>query len=319
MRILITGASGFVGPHLVEALRRVFMNEAEILATALKAAEHSVLGQVTALDVTDSDAVNDMVERRQITHIVHLAGLAAIPAASADPQAAWRVHVHGTLNIAHAILGRSSDCVLLFVGSGQIYGASARTGLPLGETTLLAPVDDYSVTKAAADLALGALAKRGLRCIRMRPFNHTGPGQGEGFVVPSFAMQIARIEAGLQQPIIRVGNLDAERDFLDVRDVSNAYALSLLKSHEIAPGTILNVASGTAYRVRDILHRLLALTDVPIRVEQDPARMRPSDLPRIVGDAALARRLLGWAPKYAFDDTLADMLADCRERISGTK
>jgi GDP-4-dehydro-6-deoxy-D-mannose reductase len=316
MRILVTGARGFVGQHLVATLRQTFADQADILPTALQRERHPVLGSVESLDVTDRAAVSETITRFQPTHVVHLAGLAAIPAANGDPKAAWRVHVDGTLNVAWEILQQAPDCTLVFVGSGHVYGASANTGRPLDETTLLTPVDEYSVTKAAADLALGALAGRGLRCIRIRPFNHTGPGQSEAFVVPGFAMQIARIEAGLAPPLIRVGNLDAERDFLDVRDVTAAYALAIREAPNLPPGVILNVASGVPCRMGDILERLWALSYAGIAIEQDPTRLRPSDLPRIVGDAVLARELLGWAPKYAFEETLAAVLTDCRERVS---
>lgn len=318
-RVLVTGARGFVGPHLVEAVRHGFHGQVEFMLTGLSAGQEERSGAVEALDVTDRRAVFDIIGRFQPTDVVHLAGLAAIPAAAADPGEAWRVHVNGTLNIAHAILDQAPNCMLLFIGSGQVYGGSASRGLPLDENTLLAPVDDYSVTKAAADLALGALARHRLRCLRMRPFNHTGPGQSEAFVVPSFAMQIARIEKGLQAPVIRVGNLDAERDFLDVRDVASAYAMALLKGASIAPGTILNLASGIARRVRDVLDRLIELSGTRIKIELDPKRLRPSDLPHFVGDAAQARALLGWIPEYDFDKTLADTLADCRRRVSSSQ
>ena len=201
----------------------------------------------------------------------------------------------------------------------MVYGASAASGLPLDETIVLDPVDEYAVTKAAADLALGALARRGLRCVRMRPFNHTGPGQEEAFVVPSFAMQIARIEQGLQPPVIKVGNLDAERDLVDVRDVAAAYGLAVEKAASVPAGTILNIGAGRAYRVRDILDRLLGMSRLQIKVEQDPERMRPVDLPRIICNASQAHRTLGWAPQYDIDKTLADVLADCRVRLLNAK
>lgn len=316
MRVLITGADGFVGRHLVATLRQTFADRVEILSTALKAGEHPDLGTVEALDVTDPVAVRETIARFQPTHIVHLAGMAAIPAANADPHATWNLHVYGTLNVAYGILEQAPDCALLFAGSGQVYGASAKAGLPLDEATLLAPVDDYSVTKAAADLALGVLAQQGLLCIRLRPFNHIGPGQSEAFVVPAFAMQIARIEAGVVAPIIQVGNLDAERDFLDVRDVTSAYARAVQEAQNLPPGVILNIASGVPRPIKDILGRLLALSDVQITVEQDPERLRPSDLPRIFGDAALAHKLLDWSPERQFDETIADVLEYCRNAVS---
>jgi GDP-4-dehydro-6-deoxy-D-mannose reductase len=312
MRALITGASGFVAPYVIEALHRACGRDGIVIATSRESGTHPAFREIEALDVTNEPAVRGTIGRHQPDHVIHLAGIAAPSAALSDPQKAWRVHVRGTLNIAHAILDKAPECRLLYVGSGLVYGESAKSGAALDETALLAPVDEYAVTKAAADLALGALALRSLKVVRMRPFNHTGPGQSEAFVVPAFAMQIARIEAGLLPPIISVGNLDAERDFLDVRDVARAYALAVRNGDDLEAGVILNLASGIPRRVGDILDHLLRLARVKITVQTDPARLRPSDLPRIIGDARRARMRLGWAPEHQFEQTLADMLDDCR-------
>ncbi|WP_262296287.1 GDP-mannose 4,6-dehydratase [Microvirga sesbaniae] len=315
MRVLITGARGFVGSYLAQALHRV-CGDVTVIATATTAGAHPPLGSVAALDVTDATAVKAAIGRYEPTHVINLAGLAAPAAAAANPQAAWQVHVHGALNLAEAILASAPDCWLLNVSSGLVYGESAKPGLALDETALLAPVDEYAVTKASADLALGALVRRGLRCIRFRPFNHTGAGQTGAFVIPAFAMQIARIEAGLEKPVIQVGNLDAERDFLDVRDVVDAYALAVLRTEGLKqPGLILNVASGVPRRIGDVLQQLLDQSRIKIAIEQDPKRLRPSDLPRIIGDAGRAQQALGWKPGRSFDDTLSTVLDDCREKI----
>ncbi|WP_217573750.1 NAD-dependent epimerase/dehydratase family protein [Mesorhizobium sp. GbtcB19] len=316
MRVLITGARGFVGPYVCEALRNICGHDVVVAATSKDGGPHPVLGEVDALDVTDKTAVEDAIARHRPTHVIHLAAVAALGAAQADPQNTWRIHVQGALNVAHAILDKAPDCWLIHVGSGLVYGESAKAGRPLDESTLLAPIDDYAVTKAAADLALGALARHGLKCFRMRPFNHTGPGQTEAFAVPAFAMQIARIEAGLAAPVIRVGNLDARRDFLDARDIANAYARVVSASSGLAPNTIFNVASGISWRMGDILDLLLAQSSAKIVTEQDPLRLRPSDLPSIVGDATRARTQLGWAPEHPFEDTLAAVLRDCRARVA---
>jgi GDP-4-dehydro-6-deoxy-D-mannose reductase len=316
LRVLVTGANGFVGPHIGKALRQMFGERLTLKATSRTDGSDPELGTIEVLDVTDAPAVDQAIVRFQPTHLIHLAGLAAIPAVIANASVAWQVHLFGTLNIANSIRSRAPGCTLISVGSGQVYGASARLGQPLDEGALLAPTNGYESTKAAADLAVGALAAQGLRCVRMRPFNHTGPGQTEDFVIPSFAMQIARIEAGLQPPVVRVGNLEAERDFLDVRDVARAYVLAISKSDELAPGTILNIASGIPRRVRDVLDRLVELSGTSITVELDPERMRPSDTPRFVGNAGLARRLLGWTPEHKFDDTLIAVLDHSRNRVS---
>lgn len=310
MRVLITGAAGFVGPHVTAALRDVCPSSVELITTAKSEDEG-----LEPLDVTDRNAVDAAIVQYQPTHVVHLAGIAALPAAASVPDVTWRVHLDGTLNLARAILANVPDCFLVNAGSGLIYGESAKSGLPINEDALLAPLDDYGASKAAADLALGALAHRGLKCIRMRPFNHFGPGQSDHFVATAFATQIARIEASLAAPVIRVGNLNAARDFLDVRDVAAAYALAAVKSDKIKPGTILNLASGTARRIDDLLSALLALSPVSISVEEDSARMRPSDLRRIVGDSQRARDLLGWSPQHSFDQTLQEVLAECRGRL----
>lgn len=316
MRILITGARGFVGPYVAEALRRTFGTGHTIFATAKEAGEHPAFGTISALDVTDLAAVGDALDRYTPSHVIHLAGIAAPAVASADPQMAWRVHVHGALNLSRAILDKAPDCWLVHVGSGLVYGESAKFGLPLDEKTLLSPMDEYSVTKAAADLALGAEVRRGLKCIRMRPFNHTGAGQSEAFVLPAFAKQIAGIEAQLAPPVLRVGNLDAERDFLDVRDVANAYALAVKNSHQLSSGIILNIASGIPRRIESILQQLLQQSSMQITVERDPKRLRPSDLPRITGNADLAGALLGWKPEHPFEETIAIVLNDWRQRVS---
>jgi GDP-4-dehydro-6-deoxy-D-mannose reductase len=320
MRVLITGARGFVGPYLAHALRRV-CGEVTLVATGTRAEEHPLLGRISAMDVTDLAAVTAAIDYYQPTHVFNLAGLAAPAAATADPQAAWQVHVQGVLNLAYAILDKAPDCWLLNAGSGLVYGESAKPGLPLDENVLLVPIDEYAVTKAAADLAVGALTRRGLKSMRLRPFNHTGAGQAETFVIPAFAMQIAKIEAGLAPPVIGVGNLDAERDFLDVRDVVDAYALAVRLTAENSneAGTILNVASGVPQRIGDVLEQLLAQSRVKIAVEQDPTRLRPSDLPRIIGDASRLRQKLNWTPRYSFEATLAAVLKDCRVRVTRSR
>ncbi len=314
MKVLVTGAAGFVGTYLAAVLPQVLGARIALIATSHTGQPHHGWGRIEPLDVTDEAAVRKAIGHHQPTHIVHLAGIAASVRAADDPKMAWTVHVDGTLNIARAILESVPDCVLVHVGSGLVYGATAKDGQPLDETALLTPVDQYAVTKAAADLALGALAMQGLRCVRLRPFNHTGPGQPASFVVPNFAAQIARIEAGLAPPIIKVGNLDVERDFLDVRDVVMAYSLAVREAGHIAPGSIINVASGKTRSIRNILDRLLRLSSKTIAVEQDPALIRSNDLPRIAGDAGVARRLLGWEPRYPFEDTIAAVLDDWRAK-----
>lgn len=316
MKVLLTGAGGFVAPYFVEAVRRLYQSGLDIVATSKNPGNHPVLGPIVPLDIADPGAVDDIIATQRPTHLVHLAGIAATTAANADPETTWRVHLHGTLNLARSIIKRVPDSWLIHIGSGMVYGETGKAGRPLREDDLLAPLDEYSATKAAADLALGALTKSGLKCIRMRPFNHFGPGQSEAFVVPAFAMQIARIEAGLAPPVIHVGNLDAQRDFLDVRDVARAYALTARNAARLGTGTILNIASGVPRRIVEVLDGLLAKSRIKISIEQDAARQRVSDLPIIVGDASQARERLHWKPECSFEDTLTAVLKDCRARTA---
>lgn len=316
MRILITGAAGFVGSHLPQALTSACGHDVQIIATSKTAGQHPAYGAIEALDVLDGAAVIQAIKRHAPTHVIHLAGIAAPSAVNANPRLAWDAHLGSALNLAEATLAHAPDCWLLHVGTGMVYGNSAKSGEPLAEDTLLAPVDGYAASKAAADLALGAMAHHGLKCVRLRPFNHSGPGQTEAFVLPAFAMQIARIEAGLAPPVLQVGNLDAERDFLDVRDVTRAYALAARQVAALEAGAIFNIASGVPKRIGDLLESLLALSRVKIDVVSDPARMRPSDLPRIIGDAGLVRQKLGWSPLRSFESMVSDVLADWRARVT---
>jgi GDP-4-dehydro-6-deoxy-D-mannose reductase len=279
--------------------------DAEILATGLAAAQK--------LDVTDAVAVERLFTSFQPDACVHLAGIAAIGMAKAEPRQAWAVNFHGSLNVGQAILAVAPQCRMIFISSAEVYGASFKSGAVLDETALLAPLNLYAATKAAAELALGAMTSDGLRLLRLRPFNHTGPGQSEAFVVPAFAGQIARIEAGLAQPEIAVGALEPERDFLDVRDVCAAYVAGLAAFDRLANNSVLNLASGKPARIGDILDRLLAQTGANIRVTTDPKRLRAVEITRAVGDASAARRLLGWQPTYGLDQTLTDVLMASRK------
>jgi GDP-4-dehydro-6-deoxy-D-mannose reductase len=299
-RIFVTGAEGFVGSHLLPVLRKTFP-AAEILG----------LGE-TRLDITDRDAVFAGIVNWQPDACIHLAGIAAIGAALADPARAWAVNLQGPINIAEAILAHAPACRLIFISSAEVYGASFRAGTALDETAALAPMNLYAATKAAAEMALCAQAAAGLRLLRLRPFNHTGAGQTAAFVVPAFAAQIARIEAGAQPPVIHVGALTPERDFLDVRDVCAAYAAALARFDQLPNNAVLNIASGRPVRIAEILRRLLALSDQRIEIREDPARIRPVEIPLAYGDASLAARLLDWRPRHRLDETLSAVLASLR-------
>ncbi len=301
-RILITGASGFVGRHLTPAL-------AALLPGAVCLCP--------VFDVTDEAATRAAVQDAQPNACIHLAAIAAPTAAQSDPDAAWRVNLHGTLLLARVLAELSPGATLVHASSADAYGSSfASHGPCLDETAPLNPINTYGATKAAADLALGAMPAAPLRIIRVRPFNHTGRGQSASFVVPSFARQVARVEAGLQRTV-RVGALDTMRDFLDVRDVCRAYALCLLHADALPARAIFNIASGRARSIRSVLDGLIGLSKAAIDVETDPDRLRPSEIQSASGDCALAGRLLGWAPRISWQESLGEVLDDWRDSVAG--
>jgi nucleoside-diphosphate-sugar epimerase len=300
-RILLTGASGFVGRHL--------------RATLLAAWPAAVL-LVDPVDLRDADAVAAAVVAGQPEVCVHLAAITTQAAALQDEQRCWDVNLHGTLRLAQAILRHAPGCQMLFVSSADAYGGAGPSGAPIDEAAPLAPKNLYAATKAAADLALGSMTGQGLRVVRLRPFNHTGPGQSADLVVPAFARQVARIAAGLQAPLLEVGNLDPWRDFLDVRDVCAAYLACIDRRDTLVPGSIINIGSGEARRIGDVLTELMTLAGVTAEVRSAPARTRANEVDRTVANPARARAWLGWSPTIPWSHTLADVLDDWRARIS---
>ena len=299
-RILITGAKGFVGQHLLTILQGA-APEAEL--------------HISSFDVTDKGAVTRCIRETRPDACVHLAAISAVPTAQADPDLAWRVNLGGTLNLAGALVAEAPGSTLLYISTADAYGSSFKLGVKLTEAAALNPINIYGATKAAADLALGAMACPELRVIRARPFNHTGPGQSDAFVIAAFARQLARIEAGRQPPVLRVGALDPYRDFLDVRDVCSCYVQCLLQAETIPTGTILNIASGHPRRIRDVLDELQAISGVKADIDLDTARLRRSEIALAAGDPARALDMLGWAPAIAWQQTLTDTLAYWRTRI----
>ncbi|WP_160122294.1 NAD-dependent epimerase/dehydratase family protein [Rhodovarius lipocyclicus] len=312
-RILVTGATGFVGGHLLPALRQAFP-----AATLIAGLHHDPApGWDEALPTPlDSEAaLAEALAEAAPDAVVHLAAQSNVAESFRAPEATWNANLFGALRLGGAILRAAPKARLLFASTGEVYGLSFQRAEPLDEDAPLAPGNPYAAAKAAADLALGEMALRGLRVVRMRPLNHVGPGQGTAFVVSAFARQAARIAAGLQPPVMQVGALERWRDFLDVRDVCAAYALALGRFDDLPQGAIINLASGTPRKVGDILHALLARAGVSAQVEEVAAALRPNDLLRSCGNAARAREWLGWAPVIPWETTLDDVYADWRARV----
>jgi len=314
-RVFITGATGFVGSHLIEFLHRE--SQADVFG-ARRRRSHTSLSQSATqgvewveMDVTDAHNVLSSIKAAKPTHIFHLAAQSFVPTSWRAPQETFTTNALGTVNVLEAVRVLELDTRVHIAGSSEEYGYVEQGELPITEKNLLRPLSPYGVSKAAADLS-GQQYHRsyGLHVVITRAFNHTGPRRGEAFAESNFAKQIAQIEKGLQEPTINVGNLEAARDFSDVRDIVRAYWLALEKCE---PGEVYNIASGKPVVIGALLQQLLALSTVRhIKVEQDPARIRPSDVPRLEGDSSKFRALTGWQPHIPLEKTLEDLLGHWR-------
>lgn len=315
--ILVTGATGFVGRHLLAALQAGAGRERPIVAlgqtheaTASGPVETSPAIRWRHLDICDGAALASVVSEWNPGEVYHLAARASVAASFEDPAATFQTNAMGTLHLLEALRRHAPDAKLLVVSSAEVYGCHA--GSPLREETPLAPANPYAASKAAAEFLAVAYGKaHGLAVVRARAFNHTGPGQEASFVIPSFARQIALIEAGRQPAGLSVGNLLARRDFLDVRDVVTAY-LSLMATG--VPGEAYNVCSGQAVSIRELLDGLVALARVGIEVVVDPARLRPIEVAELIGDPTALKALTAWQPQIPMARTMADVLAEWRAR-----
>ena len=310
MRVLITGVTGFVGPYLAAELAAE--PDVELFGMALDTGAMEAGGAlpagITILlgDVTDDDSVRTVLEEARPDVVFHLAGASSGATAWHRPAECLEVNALGTLRLLEGIRRLGLATTTVVASSGEVYGSADDEAHPLTEDSPLRPLSPYAASKAAQDLVAAQYPRAyGMRVIRLRLFNHTGPRHPEQFVASSFARQIARIERGLQAPVIEVGNLDARRDFVDVRDVARAYRLAARRE---VSGDVFNVCSGHAVSVRHILDLLVALAHCEVAVHPDPERMRPADIPLLLGDPRLFREATGWVPEIPIERTLADLL-----------
>jgi GDP-4-dehydro-6-deoxy-D-mannose reductase len=286
--VLVTGAGGFVGRHLRERLGESFVPFEG--------------------DVLDAAAVGATVREVRPSGVVHLAAESSVARSWEDAAHVWSVNVGGTVNVLEAVRREQPGARVLFPSTGEVYGRAKRVPTPEGEP--VAPLSPYAASKAAAELACGQAARAsGLDVVIARAFNHEGPGRDERFAVGSWTRQIVRLEAE-GGGILLVGDLSAQRDLTDVRDVCRAYLLLLDAS---VPAGIYNVGSGRAVLMRRVLELLVEQASVPIQVEQEQGRLRPADIPKLAGDISRLRAATGWKPKIPLESTLADTLEAARQ------
>lgn len=309
-KILITGASGFVGNYLAQQLLR--MGEADIHGTYLtdESREMSPVKDTITfhkVDLQDKNQTEKLIQEVMPDEIYHLAAMASVPNSFKDPIGAFHSNVDPELYIFESL--RTNNLLttkILITASAEEYGYITKEDLPVNERVSLRPSSPYAVTKIAQDfLGLQYFISYKMPIFRVRPFNHVGPGQGPGFVVADFAKQIAMIEKGKMEPHIKVGNMQAKRDFTDVRDMVKLYPLLLEKGE---PGDVYNAGSGVSYTIQKVMDTLISLSNTSITVESDPTKFRPSDIPEIVADNTKVYRITGWKPEIPFEKTLKDTL-----------
>jgi GDP-4-dehydro-6-deoxy-D-mannose reductase len=317
MRVLITGITGFVGSHLAEYL--LSLKNCEIYGTYRWRSRMENISHIKErlklyeCDLKDATAVYNLIKEIRPDMIFHLAAQSYVPMSWTAPSETIITNVISQINILEAVRNLKMDTLIHIAGSSEEYGLVLKNEVPIKETNPLRPLSPYGVSKVAQDLLGFQYYKSyNLKIIRTRAFNHEGPRRGEVFVTSNFAKQIAEIEKGKREPIIYVGNLEAVRDFTDVRDVVRAYYLVLTKGKA---GEVYNIASGKGYKIKEVLDIYLEMSKVKVEVKVDPARLRPSDVELLIGDATKIKEECGWQPQIPFEKTLEDLLNYWRERV----
>ena len=316
MRVLVTGATGFVGQHLVRYLvARGHAVYGTYLATG--SIENVAGVELLRCDVRDASRLRTIVNQSRPQRIYHLAGLSSVTQSFGGCRAVFETNFWGTFNLLEAVRQAVPEARVLVVSSGQCYGQVKPAELPLTESHPFSPQSPYALSKAAADMLADHDYQRfGLHIIRARPFNHTGPGQAPQFVCSDLARQIASTELRLSRPILHVGDLTVRRDFSDVRDIVRAYELLLEKGE---PGEAYNVASGRTTSVKQMVRLLASFCSRPIRISVQRHRLRPGEVRTLYGSNRKLRRATGWRPEYGLETTLRDLYVYWRETLLSEK
>lgn len=320
MRLWVTGVAGFAGRHLVRHLapsgKWEIHGADRVSLDSLPDGQdlRATLASYHPLDVTRPDVVESSMRDARPDAVIHLAAQASGAESLQRPVETYRVNALGPLHLLEAARGVAPDATILLVGSADVYGSGVQ-GEKIREDAPVRPRNPYAVSKAALDQIGEVYAKTyGLRVIRTRTFTHTGPGQRPQFALAGFAEQLARIDAGLAPPEIRVGNLDPVREYGDVRDVVRAYDLLTTKGE---PGEAYNVCTGRGFVLRELLDRLREISGVRAAVTTDPSRLRRQETEQLVGDPAKISGRTGWAPERTIEQTLSDLYKDARDRVRG--
>lgn len=303
--VLLIGAAGFVGNHLIDYILK---NRGDWRVTATKMPAEKIEKQVAVrdLDITIPAQIEALLAETKPDYIFHLAAQSSVALSWKNPKLTISINIIGAVNLLDSIRKLEKQPRVLLIGSGEEYGHVKESEIPIIEDNNTRPGNIYAVTKVCQNMIGRLYAEAyGLQIMSTRSFNHTGPNQAPQFVVADFCRQIADIEAGRQEPVIRVGNLSAKRDFTDVRDVVRAYCLLMEKGQA---GETYNVGSGYAVKIEEILSRILKLSKKHITVQTDAAKLRPVDVPVIEADISKLKACTGWEPEISLDTTIAETL-----------
>ncbi len=319
MRVLITGITGFAGSHLAE---HILAHHPDVRICGIvrwRSRMDNISHIADKLELHEAD-LKDMVSLRKCLaeirpdRVFHLAAQSFVPTSWTMPAETFAINAIGQVHLFEALLGLEMNPRIHVAGSSEEYGQVFPDEVPMTETNPLRPLSPYAVSKVAQDLlAWQYFQSYGLQTVRTRGFNHTGPRRGDVFVTSNFAKQIAEIEAGKKEPVISVGNLEAKRDFTDVRDIVRGYWLCLEKGKV---GEVYNIGTGKAYSMQEVLDMLLSLSQAKVKVKVDTARLRPSDVPILLSDCRKFVSLTGWKPEIPLKQTFKDLLDYWREKVN---
>lgn len=307
-RILVTGAEGFVGSHLIKTLRESL----NIIIPACLPILKPRRGKFVPLDILNIDMVREVLNAHQPDIIFHLAAVSSVAKSFSDRPLTYNTNFIGTINLLDVVLHLNRKIKFIFVSTCEVYGG----GENIKEEAAIVLKNPYSISKYAAELACNEYATMGVEVVILRPFNHTGPGQSDDFVLPSIARQIAEIEYGRRPPLVELGNLEIKREFMNIQDIANAYQLALEKCN---PREVYNISSNKGHSLNEAIEVFKKIARANFEVKIDPARLRKTDIPILVGNGEKFFKTTGWVPKIPFEKTVEDLLNYWRAKTQTAK